>query len=252
MGLFKKILNFEKSEIKSLERRKSIRYKPCNTYPLNVSLIANNANYSCSVLDFSIGGLRLNVKDPKELGKESIANLTLQLQQYNLHLKARCAHIRKKDKSSDIGFDIYFPSWLIKKDYIQTLMPVITGSSLKKLSSKLFNQDDAGFKKEVYISDNNTKLITWYTKGKNADGHICNFEFSTDEFVIRSNAKRKFLEIYLTNDDFSPYHIQGADILNTKPNSQQTQEIKQFFVWTTQNFQNNIPKDAKVFIDTFL
>jgi hypothetical protein len=249
MSLFRRILNFQKSDLKDVERRFDKRFPVAPAFTLATSLSIAGRVCSGRVSNLSSEGLGfLADYDPGLTAVGSPARVALGLDDFAISLAGEVKHVRPTDGGFLCGLALTFDEFETRKSYLQLMLPVVIGASLHRIADNLVRQDEPGLHKTVFTGESLSKLTYWT---RCAPPQLPDsFELRLDEYYVKGRADPRGLQTFSLSDDARAHRGREATALPFV-SSELDREIRQLFRWAVQNMQDNVPGDIRGFLATF-
>ncbi len=249
--LFRRIFDFQKTEIPHVEQRMNRRYTPGRTFPLRAELRGAQGWQSVEIRNLSATGLALTtgsaMAPAAELPGRSgpTADLRLTLGEHVLDLKARTAHAQPGDAETVCGFELLFEDFNQQKTWLQLLQPVALGSTLAPVDPARVQQREPQFIKQVFRGEADAVLSVWLAKTAGTPLH--SFEFRTGEFFVQADAQTRRMEVFFREEQEDTH--KGKI---TRPvfdmSGGANEEVRQLFRWVVPNIPDTIPDDIRTFL----
>lgn len=246
--LFRRILNFEKSQARQMERRLDRRYTPGRHFPLYATIDVEGEPRSAKIIDLSPGGAGLQVSGPSYTAG-SDAKLHLMLEDSWMEFPCRIAHVKTLPVGCRLGLEARFENFAAQKAYLQLLQPVVIGSAMRPVPPEEVRQDDPAMHKLVFTGTPGTELNVW--RQGDATGELYSFLWQMDDYLVRGDTTtgvmqvtaRKQLERSAGGElTTAPVKLRGAA----------DDEVRLLFRWTMMNLPKEVPGDIRTFLQGFV
>ncbi|MDQ5977937.1 MAG: PilZ protein [Verrucomicrobiota bacterium] len=249
MLLFRRIFNFEKAKVEQLaDLRLNQRYAPGAAFPLQARLIDGTIETGARVENISGNGVGLLLPTPHAgLTEGGSVKVRLLLADFQLTLAARVAQMRAADRGQRCGLSLQFGDFLEQKTFHQLLHPVAIGQSLKAVPPERVVQNEPQFIKQVFRGEEHSALTVWLDKSFGTPLH--SFEFETNDYFCRADAKLGLLEAYVRESTDSHKGKLSNPVFDTSGGL--NDEIRQLFRWILPNLSREVPDDVRAFLQRF-
>lgn len=258
MLLFKRILDFQKTEGGVLDKRGAKRYPVGGKFPIKakITLTARDGEGNAkpgSSIDWggqlgNLSGTGVSIRLHPAAVAHSGENCGLKLELDNkiFELETTVAHFRVGPQYVACGLAIKFPDSYTTKAYLQLMEPVVVGSTLAPISGKV-RQDLPGLIKEQYQGESDSLLSVWRdSSGKNPKL----FELVVHDYCVRGSTEMPGLNI--SSCDSTKLGKRTSRPAVTIPISPEHQaEVRQLFQFIVQNLGKGIPSELKRFLELF-
>ena len=260
--LFKRILDFQKSDGGLLDKRGAKRYPVGAKFPLKakITLSARDGeghllpadksspmDWGGQLLNLSSSGVSIRMHPSAVAAKGENCTMKLELDHKLFELSTTIAYYRVGQQFVSCGVVLNFPDSYARKAYLQLMEPVAIGSSLEVVAPAKVKQDLPGLLKEQYLGESETVLSVWRDSGgKNPKL----FEFIVHDFCIRGNTEMPGLKI--TYRDGAAVGKRVSRPAVPLPLSADHQaEVRQLFQFIIQNLGKGVPSELKKFLELF-
>ncbi len=261
MLLFKKILDFQKSEMSISDKRGDKRYPVGQKYPLKakITLVARDGegnplpaaksapmDWGGQLSNLSAGGANIRLHPAAVAARGEPCTLKLELDNVLFEVDGTIANYRTTPQFVSCGLVHKFPDSYTRKAYQQLMEPVVIGSTFEPAGGRV-KQDLPGLTKEQYVAESDCELNVWRdSSGKSPRL----FEFLLHDYFIRGNSEIPGLKIGYRDGakvgnkvSRPPYPIPMA------PGHQA--EVARLFQFVMQNLTKSVPADVRKFIELF-
>lgn len=251
MLLFKKILDFQKTEGGLLDKRGAKRYPVGPRYPLKakVSLAPRDGegnalppgkgvamDWGCQLANLSTTGASIRLHPAAVAAAGETTTFMLELDNRLFDTPATVAHFRNGPQCVTCGLVLNFPDRHTRKAYLQFLEPVVIGSTLEPVSATKVKQDLPGLLKEQYAGESESVLSVW----RDASGKTPKlFEFLLHDYCVRGNTELPGLKVS---------HREGSKV-NLPPSLKA--EVQQLFRLVVPNLGKAVPAEVRKFLELF-
>jgi hypothetical protein len=251
--LFKRILDFQKTEGGARDKRGAKRYAVGAKFPLKakITLSARDGegkplpptkslpmDWGGQMLNLSSSGLSIRLHPAAIAVIGEACSVKLELDNKLFELEATVANYRTVQQYVSCGVVLKFPDAYSRKAYMQLMEPVVIGFTLEPTSEKV-KQDLPGLIKEQYRGESNTVLSVWRdTSGENPKY----FEMLVHDYCIRGSTETPSLNVSFREGGKS-----GKAAIS--PDHQA--EVRQLFLFIVQNLGKDIPSDVRKFVELF-
>jgi len=256
--LFKRILDFQKTEGGVLDKRGAKRYPVGAKFPIKakITLTARdgegNAKPGASIdwggqlANLSGTGVSIRLHPAAVANSGEACSLKLELDNKIFELATNVAHFRVGPQYVACGLAINFPDAYTRKAYLQLMEPVAVGSTLAPASGRV-KQDLPGLIKEQYQGESESVLSVWRdSSGKNPKL----FELVVHDYCVRGSTEMPGLNISFRDGSKSGKRASRPAVsIPISPDHQR--EVKQLFQFIVQNLSKGVPAELKRFLELF-
>lgn len=251
MLLFKKILDFQKTDGGLLDKRGAKRYPVGAKFQLKAKLglsahdgegkvlPANKAapmDWGGQLANLSHSGLSIRLHPAAVAGVGEACMLKLELDHLLFETEATVAQFRVSPQYVTCGVALKFADNYTRKAYLQFMEPVVIGSTLEPVSASRVKQDLPGLMKERYEGESESVLNLW----RDASGKSPKlFEFLLHDYCVRGNTELPGLKI--SRRDGSKVAV---------PPSLKS-EVQQLFQLVVPNLGKAVPGEVRKFLELF-
>ncbi len=262
MLLFKRILDFQKSEGGLLDKRGAKRYAVGAKFPLKakITLSARDGqghalpavksapmDWGGQMLNLSSSGVSIRLHPAAMAASGETCCLRFELDHKLFELEATIAYYRVGPQYVSCGLVLKFPDAYSQKAYQQLMEPVVIGTTLEVIAAARVKQDVPGLHKEQYHGESETVLSVWRdSAGKNPKM----FELLMHDFCIRGNTEMPGLKISFREGAKVGKRLSRPAIPIAMSRDHQT-EVQQLFQFVIQNLGKGIPAELKKFLELF-
>ena len=246
--LFRRILNFEKSQARQMEQRGERRYTPGRPFPLYATIDVEGEPRSAKIIDLSSGGAGLQVAGPS-YREGSDAKLHLMLENSWMEFPCRIAHVKTLPVGCRLGLEARFENFAAQKAYLQLLQPVVIGSAMRPVPPEEVRQADPAMHKLAFTGTPGTELYVW--RQGDATGELHSFIWQMDDYLVRGDTTTGVMQVTTRKQlersgggkpATAPFKLRGgAD-----------DEIRLLFRWTMMNLPKEVPGDIRTFLQGFV
>jgi len=260
--LFKKILDFQKSDGGLLDKRGAKRYPVGVKFPLKVKITLSARDgegrllpagkhsamdWGGQILNLSTSGLSIRLHPAAIATKGETCAIKLELDNKLFELDATVANYRTGQAFVTAGVLLKFPDAYSQKAYQQLMEPVIIGSTFDAISVARVKQDVPGLFKERYEGESDSVLHIW----RDSTGKIPKlFEMLVYDFCIRGNSETSGLNISY-REGAKAGKRESRPAFPVSPSPEHQAEIRQFFQFIVQNLGKDVPGEVKKFLELF-
>lgn len=262
MLLFKRILDFQKTDGGLLDKRGAKRYPVGVKFPLKVKITLSARDgeghllpaskhsamdWGGQLLNLSTSGVSIRLHPAAIASKGESCCIKLELDNKLFELDATVANYRVGQAYVSAGAVLKFADAYSQKAYQQLMEPVVIGSTLDAIASARVKQDLPGLYKEQYHGESESVLSIW----RDSSGKIPKlFELLVHDYCIRGNTEASGLNISYREGAKAGKRVSRPAI--PVPISADHQgEVRQFFQFIVQNLGKGIPGDVRKFLDMF-
>jgi hypothetical protein len=262
MLLFKKILDFQKTDGGLLDKRGAKRYPVGAKFQLKAKvalsahdgegnvLPANKAapmDWGGQLANLSHTGLSIRLHPAAVAGVGEACTLKLELDHLLFETDGTIAQFRVSPQFVTCGLALKFPDSYTRKAYLQFMEPVVIGSTLEPLSASKVKQDLPGLQKEQYEGESESVLSVWRdTSGKTPKL----FEFLLHDYCIRGNTELPGLKITYRDGAKTARRASRPAFPVSLPPSLKS-EVEQLFQLVVPNLSKAVPSEVRKFLELF-
>jgi hypothetical protein len=259
--LFKRILDFQKSEGGVLDKRGAKRYPVGAKYPLKakITLVARDGeghplpaaksapmDWGGQLVDLSDSGASIRVHPAAVAARGEKCALKLELDHLLFETNGAIATYRTQSQYISIGVSLEFPDSYTRKAYQQLMAPVIIGTTLQASTARV-KQDLPGLVKEQYVGEAESELNVW---GDGGGKNPKLFELLIHDYYVRGNTEMPGLTIGWRDGAKVGKRISTPAIPVSMSREHQA-EIAQLFRYVAQNLSKSLPSDVRKFLELF-
>ncbi len=253
MLLFKRILDFQKTEGGALDKRGAKRYAVGAKFPLKakITLSARDGqnkplphskslpmDWGGQMLNLSSSGLSIRLHPAAVAANGEPCSVKLELDNKLFELDATVANYRIGQQYVSCGVGLKFPDAYSRKAYQQLMEPVAIGSTLEPVSDRV-KQDQPGLSKEQYQGESDTVLSVWRDgSGKNPKF----FEMLVHGYCVRGSTETPGLNVSFREGEKSSKAALSPD---------HQAEVRQLFLFIVQNLGKGVPADVRKLLELF-
>lgn len=258
--LFKRILDFQKSDGGMLDKRGAKRHPVGAKYPLKakITLVARDgeghplpANKSApmdwggQLVNLSTTGANIRLHPAAVAAPKEPCMLKLELDNVLFEAEGEIVSYRINAQHVNCGIVLKFPDSYTHKAYQQLMEPIRIGSTLAESSAHV-KQDLPGLTKDQYCGESESELNVWRDRTKVPKL----FELLVHDYYIRGNTEIPGLKIGYRD---------GAKVGNkvSRPafpvplSADHQREVKRLFQYVVQNLGKGVPSDLRKFLELF-
>lgn len=259
--LFKRILNFKKSEADPSDKRKTQRHPVGAAFPFKavLTLLAHDENGEVSqgatreqawvgrLTNLSETGANIHLHPAAVAARGEPCAFKLSLGDYELEFAGTVAHFRVHQQHTACGFSFDFPDFETRKAYLQMLEPVSIGSSLAPVEPKLVKQDAAGLIKTMYAGVSGSTLSVWRQEGA---ASVYSFDFRMNAYGVRWSEGMSEVEAY----GLSRLNLAGEKTASPFVHLSQSEleEVRWLFCLSVPNIAKCVPPEVRKFLATLV
>jgi hypothetical protein len=249
MLLFKKILDFKKTEGGFSDKRGAKRYPVGVKFAIKAKLSlpsrdgdgglltgnrAGSTDWGGQLVDLSYHGASMRLHPAASASPGDTCQLKLELDNMLFEIEARIVYFRAGAQYVTCGLTLAFPDAYARKAFLQLMEPVVIGATLEPVSR--VRQDIPGLLKEQYRGESESELNVWRdSSGRNAKL----FELLVHGYVVRGNTEMPGLKVG---------HRDGN---TTAMGAGHKDEIRRLFQFITQNLNKSVPAEIRKFLELF-
>lgn len=253
MLLFKRILDFQKTEGGARDKRGAKRYAVGARFPLKakITLSARDGegkllppskslpmDWGGQMLNLSSSGVSIRLHPAAIASNGESCSVKLELDNKLFELDATVANYRTGQQYVSCGVVLKFPDAYSRKAYLQLMEPVVIGSTLEPVSGRV-KQDQPGLDKEQYEGESDTMLSVWRDgSGKNPKF----FEMLVHDYCIRGSTETPGLNVS---------YREGEKTRKVAISPDHQAEVRQLFLFIVQNLDKGVPADVRKFLELF-
>lgn len=260
MLLFKKILDFQKSDGGLLDKRGARRYPVGARFQLKakLSLAPRDGeghslppgkgaamDWGGQLANLSTTGLSIRLHPAAVAAAGEATTLKLELDNRLFETDATIAHFRISPQHVTCGVLLKFPDAYTRRAYLQFMEPVVIGSSLEPVAK--VKQDLPGLVKEQYAGESESVLSVWRdSSGRNPKL----FELLFHGYCVRGNTELPGLKIgYREGAPGAPKPASSPASAPLPPSLRS--EVQQLFQLVVPNLPKAVPADVRKFLELF-
>jgi len=261
MLLFKKILDFQKSDGGMLDKRGAKRYPVGARFPLKskVTLSARDGegnalppgkgvvmDWGCQLANLSNSGASVRLHPAAIATAGEACVFKLELENLLFETDAKVAHFKVGPQYVTCGLVLVFPDSYTRKAYLQLMEPVVIGSSLEPVAK--VKQDLPGLVKEQYAGGSGSVLSVWRdSSGKNPKL----FELLFHDYCVRGNTEMPGLKAgYREGAKAAKKGTRPSFPLSLPPSLKV--EVNQLFKLIVPNLPKAVPAEVRKFLELFV
>lgn len=260
--LFKKILDFQKTDGGLLDKRGARRYPVGAKYPLKakITLSARDSEGKASpggkgapmdwggqLANLSNTGLSLRLHPAAVAAGGEDCVIKLELDNRLYEHAATVAHFRTAAQYVTCGIVLKFADSYTRKAYLQLMEPVVIGSTLEPVAGSKVKQDLPGLVKEQYAGDSDSLLNIWRdASGKNPKL----FELLVHDYSIMGNTELPGIKISLRDGAKAGKRASRPAFPVALPPSLKA-EVRQLFQLIVPNLSRSVPAEVRKFLELF-
>jgi hypothetical protein len=260
--LFKRILDFQKTEGGLLDKRGAKRYPVGAKFPLKakITLSARDGeghplppekhtpmDWGGQLLNLSSSGVSIRLHPAAVSAKGEKCCLKLELDNKLFEIDSLVANFKISQQWVSCGVGLKFPDAYSEKAYRQLMEPVVIGSTLEPAPSGKVKQDLPGLNKEQYHGESESILSVWRDgSGKNPKL----FELLVHDYCIRGNTEHSGLKITFREGSKAGKRL-SRPAIPVPISADHQAEVRQLFQFIVQNLGKGVPGDLRKFLELF-
>lgn len=241
MRLFQLLFNYPPAELQQAERRLQSRYPLSAVFPLSVGLAYGDWTGTGRVRDLSVGGLGIDFERMPGFASGVTVRAALALDGHEFIVEGLVRHVRPERGGLLCGLSIDHERHDTRHAFLQLLIPVAAGCSLRALPADRIQQNEPGLRKVVYGEDT-TRLTVWEPAAGGAPG---SFEFMLGTHLVRGQRGQR-MKTFSRADALSPHR--SDDFTPNDPDGALDREIRRLCRWTVLNLQDNVAAAHRDFL----
>lgn len=262
MLLFKKILDFQKTDGGILDKRGAKRYPVGVKYPLKAKITlpahdgVGNAlpigkgvpmDWGGQLVNLSTTGASIRLHPAAVASNGDYCTLKLELDHRLFDSEGTVAHFKISPQYVTLGIVLNFADNYTRKAYRQFLEPVVVGSTLEPLPASKVKQDLPGLVKEQYVGESESVLNIW----RDSSGRLPKlFELLLHDYCIRGNTELPGLRIgYRDGAKVGRKVSRPSFPLSLAPSLKV--EVRQLFQLVVPNLTRAVPPEVRKFLELF-
>lgn len=262
MQLFKKILDFQKTDGGLLDKRGAKRYPVGAKYQLKAKiglpahdgegnpLPADKAapmDWGGQLVNLSTSGISIRLHPAAVASHGDAGTLKLELDNRLFETEGTVAHFKSGPQFVTCGVVLNFPDSYTRKAYLQFMEPVVVGSTLEPLAASKVKQDLPGLVKEQYTGESESVLSVWRdASGKN----LKLFELLLHDYCLRGNTELPGLKIGYRDGAKVGKKVSRPSFPLSLPPSLKA-EVRQLFQLVVPNLTKSVPLEVRKFLELF-
>jgi hypothetical protein len=259
--LFKRILDFKKSEGLQPDKRGAKRYPVGARYALKakITLVPRDGegnplppgkslpmDWGGQLVDLSESGANIRLHPAAIAARDESCTLKLELDNMLFETAGTVASYRTQSQYVTCGISLDFPDHHTRKAYQQLITPVIVGSSLEENTGKV-KQDVPGSVRQQYHGEAESVLNTW---GQAAGKGLKHFELLVHDYSIRGNSEVPGLKIGYREGAKIGSRVSTPGV--PVPLSREHQaEVATLYRLVVQNLAKSLPAETRKFLEIF-
>lgn len=262
MLLFKKILDFQKTDGGLLDKRGAKRYPVGAKYQLKakINLPARDGvgnalppgkgapmDWGGQLANLSNTGVSIRLHPAAVAASGDLSTFKLELDNRLFETPATIAHFRISPQYVSCGVVLNFPDRHTRKAYLQMMEPVVIGSTLAPIPASKVKQDLPGLVKEQYTGESESMLSIWRdASGKNPKL----FELLVHDYCLRGNTELPGLKISYREGSKVAKRASRPAFPASLPSSLKV-EVRQLFQLIVPNVGKTVPMEVRKFLELF-
>ena len=260
MLLFKRILDFQKSDGGMLDKRGAKRYPVGAKYPLKakITLVARDGegralpaaksapmDWGGQLVNLSGTGANIRLHPAAVAAPNEPCVLKLELDNVLFEVEAQVANYRINPQYVNCGVLLRFPDSYTRKAYQQLMEPAVIGSTLAESTNRV-KQDLPGLVKDEYHGESEAVLAVWRDSARKPKL----FELLVHDYYVRGNTEMPGLKIgYRDGAKVGKRVSRPAFPVAMSVDHQR--EVTRLFQYIVQNLTKGVPSDARRFLELF-
>jgi hypothetical protein len=261
MLLFKKILDFRKSAADAADKRGNRRYPVGSKFPIKTKLSLpgrdgegnllrdghnNLADWGGQLADISSNGARIRLHPAAVARAGDMCNLKLEFDNMLFEIECSLAHFRTTAQHATCGVILRFGDAYSRKAYLQLMEPIVIGSSLEPLPTKV-TQDLPGLVKQHFQGESETELKVWRDEDGRNPRH---FELLVHDYHVRGSTEFAGLQIGYRDGAKVGKRVSRPS-LPIPMSADHQDEVRRLFQFIVQNLGKGVPADVRKFLELF-
>jgi hypothetical protein len=253
MLLFKRILNFTRSNVAASEQRGAERHVVGSAVQFKVALTLlrhdaagkadprgrQGPDWTAKVMNLSTLGASVQLPAAAHAHHGEVCRFKLSLGDYHIDIPGKVAYFRTFPTHATCGVAFEFDFFEIRKAYLQLLEAVAIGASLAPVPAAEIKPDATGLDKEVYRGKDGAQLTVWRTE---ADGDISRFDFRMSDYGVRWSTGQTELETYASARKSS-----GGELTRAEHD-----EVSWLFCLAVPNLAKAVQSDVRKFLSSLI
>lgn len=262
MLLFKKILDFQKTDGGMLDKRGAKRYPVGQKFQLKAKITLpardgeGNAlpvgrgvpmDWGGQLVNLSTTGASIRLHPAAVASGGDSCTLKLELDHRLFESEGHVAHFKVSPQYVTLGIVLTFADNYTRKAYRQFMEPVVVGSTLEPLPASKVKQDLPGLVKEQYTGESESVLSVWRdASGKNPKL----FELLLHDYCIRGNTELPGLKIGYRDGAKVGKKVSRPSFPLSLPPGLKV-EVRQLYQLVVPNLSKAVPPEVRKFLDLF-
>lgn len=261
MFLFKRILDFKKTEGGIRDKRGAKRY-PVGLKSLlkaKLALFARDSDgnplpagkndavdWGGQLVNLSTSGASIRLHPAAVSAVGDHCSLKLELDNILFEVDATVAHFDINPQYVTCGIILNFPDVYTRRAFLQLMEPTVIGSTLASVTGRV-KQDQPDLVKEQYEGESETLLNLWRDS---AGKFPKQFEMLVHEFYVRGSTEHPGLEIGYRDGAKIGRRISRPSF-PVAMSADHQEEVRRLFVLIVQNLTKAVPADVRKFLELF-
>lgn len=262
MLLFKKILDFQKTDGGILDKRGAKRYPVGAKFQLKARITLPPRDgegnplppgkgvpmdWGGQLANLSTTGISIRLHPAAVSAAGDATVMKLELDNRLFETDATVAHFRVSPQYVTCGVVLKFPDHYTRKAYLQFMEPVVIGSTLEPVAASKVKQDLPGLVKEQYTGESEAVLSVWRdAPGKNPKL----FELLFHDYCVRGNTEIPGLKIGYRDGAKVGKKVSRPSFPLSVPPSLKA-EVQQLFQLVVPNLTKPVPPEVRKFLELF-
>jgi hypothetical protein len=259
--LFKKILDFQKSDGGLLDKRGAKRYAVGAKFPLKakITLIARDGeghplpasqsspmDWGGQLVNLSSTGASMRLHPAAIAARDEPCMLKLELDHLLFEIDALVASYKILQQHVLCGIVFKFSDRYVQKAYLQLMEPILVGSTLEPATSRV-KQDIPGLVKEQYQGESESVLSIWRAEAGKSPKL---FELQVHDYYVRGNTELPGLKIGY-RDGAKVGRRVSTPAIPVPMSPEHQAEVTRLFQFVVQNLGKGVPADVRRFLELF-
>jgi hypothetical protein len=261
MLLFKKILDFKKLTSDASDKRGNKRYPVGSKFPIKAKLTLpgrdsegnrlpagrnSTADWGGQLADLSSSGANIRLHPAAVAEVNDRCCLMLELDNKLFEIDAAVAHFRTNSQHAACGIILRFADSYSRKAYLQLMEPMVIGSSLEPVVTKV-TQDRPGLLKQLFQGEPGSELKVWRDEEARNPRH---FELIIHDYHVRGSTEFAGLQIGYRDGAKVGRRVSRPSI-PIPMSADHQDEVRRLFQFIVQNLGKGVPADVRKFLELF-
>jgi hypothetical protein len=257
--LFSRILNFKKSDADARDKRGAKRY-PVGAKSLikaRLNLPAHDAegnplrgdknpptDWGGQLVDLSSSGASIRLHPAAMASAGDSTCLKLELDNMLFEIEANVAHFRINQQYVSCGVVLNFCDSYARKAYLQLMEPVVIGSTLEPVTTKVI-QDTPGLIKQLYAGESESQLGVWRDETERNPKH---FELLIHDYYVRGSTESPGLQIGYRDGTKVGKRVSRPSF-PVAMSADHQQEVRRLFQFIVPNLAKGVSSDVRKLLE---